>query len=178
MMKDTALVNVRELLAKIVPHVSGCNDAMAELMLIEAARTFARESDIVIESQTFPKNEAPAEYSLPENSSLPEKFLPLHFISKTYSDNGNTVTVTYSLLPIDEYMPDNIVKRHYEAITAQALFQLFNTPGKPWTNPDLGNFYLQKYRIALGDAMRDNNTNGAVFHQQALISEDSEIFLG
>lgn len=178
MMKDTALANVRELLAKIVPHVSGCNDAMAELMLIEAARTFARESDIVIESQTFSKDEAPSEYSLPENSSLPEKFLPLHFISRFSNDNGKTITVTYSLLPVGEYMPDDIVKRHYEAIVAQALFQLFNTPGKPWTNPDLGAFYLQKYRIALGDAMRDNNTNGAVFHQQVCIGENTDIFLG
>jgi hypothetical protein len=178
-MTDTTLTNVETLLNKVVPHVPGCNDTIAKLALCEAARTFARESDIVTETRTFSVDNAPELYKLPENSSLPEKFLPLHFISRKHNRTDNTtVDVTYSLLPIGNELPDDVVKRHYEAIVSCALFDLFNMPGKPWSNPQMANYHLQKYRIALGDAMRDNNTNGAVFHQQVCVAENTEIFLG
>lgn len=177
-MTNTTLIDVKTLLPKIVPHVSGCNDELAKLTLIDAARTFARESDIVIETQVFQIENAPGEYALPENSSVPEKFLPLHFINRTVDNVAKTVSVTYSLLPIAEFMPKDVIDRHYEAVIEQAMFCLFNTPGKPWTSGDLATFHLQKYRIALGDAMRDNNTSGAVFHQQAAIGVNTDIFLG
>lgn len=177
-MKEATLIDVKTLLPKIIPHVSGCNDDLAELVLIDAARTFARECDIVIETQVFPLEDAPGEFELPETSSVPEKFLPLHFINRAVDNIAKTVSVTYSLLPIAEFMPKDVIDRHYEAVIEQAMFCLFNTPGKPWTNSDLATYHLQRYRIALGDAMRDNNTSGAVFHQQAAIGTNADIFLG
>jgi hypothetical protein len=178
-MTDTILTNVETtLLNKVVPHVPGCNDTIAKLALSEAARTFARESDIVTEKRSFSVENAPELYKLPENSSLPEKFLPLHFICRKENNTDKTIDVTYSLLPIGNELPDDVVKRHYEAIVSCALFDLFNMPGKPWSNPQMANYHLQKYRIALGDAMRDHNTGGAVFHQQVCVAENTEIFLG
>jgi hypothetical protein len=38
----------------------------------------------------------------------------------------------------------------------------------------MANLYLQKYRIALGDAMRDNQTGGAVFDQYMLCGEPGD----
>jgi hypothetical protein len=159
------LISVHTLLPRIVPLLNGCNDDLANIILSDAARTFARESDIVIETRGFADYEAPAYGRMPEFALEPDKFVPLHFIYRQEDRENKRVYVTYSMLPISEYMPESVVVRHYEAITSQALFQLFSMPNKPWSNPQMAEMNLTKYRIALGDAIRDNVTGGAVFDQ-------------
>lgn len=161
-----------ELLAKVVPLVNGCNDTIAKITIAESARTFARESDIILETQEFEDSSAPEEKTLPENALDSENFLPLHFVDYKKDTQNRKVFVTYSLLPKTKQFPKCIIDRHYEAIVSHALFTLFNMPGRPWTNGELASFYLQKYRIALGDAIRDNTTGGAVFDQKIRIGEE------
>lgn len=159
------LISVHTLLPKIVPLLNGCNDDLANIILADAARTFARESDIVIETRGFADYEAPAYGRMPEFALEPDKFVPLHFICRQEDRENKRVYVTYSMLPIAEFMPESVIVRHYEAITSQALFQLYNMPAKPWSNPQMAELNYNKYRIALGDAIRDNQTGGAVFDQ-------------
>ena len=171
--------SVHTLLPKIVPLIAGCNDDLAEIILADAARTFARESDIVIETKGFPETEAPEYGRMPEFAVDKDHFVPLHFISRNEDKVNKLVYLTYSLLPTADLMPESVIIRHYEAITSQALFQLYSMPGKPWTSADMAQLYLQKYRIALGDAMRDNNTGGAVFDQFMICCEPGEVgFIG
>lgn len=173
-------VSVHTLLPKIVPLITGCNDDLAKIVLADAARTFARESDIVIETRGFFDYENPPEYGrIPEFAVDKESFVPLHFITRTEDTVNKRVYVTYSMLPILDMMPEAVIVRHYEAITSQALFQLYSMPGKPWSSPDMAQLYLQKYRIALGDAMRDNQTGGAVFDQYMICCEPGDAgFIG
>lgn len=167
-------ISVSTLLPKIVPLIAGCNDDLANIILADAARTFARESDIVIETRGYPEAEAPEYGRMPEFALDPDSFVPLHFIARKEDKQTKRVYVTYSLLPTADLMPEAVIIRHYEAVTSQALFQLYSMPGKPWTSSDMANLYLQKYRIALGDAMRDNQTGGAVFDQYMLCGEPGD----
>lgn len=160
------LINAAEtLLPRIVPFLSGCDDNIAKITLQDAVRTFARESDIILETQSYVLDKAPAYGNIPELSEDPDNFMPLHFVSYHKDGKNKVAYITYSLLPKSGMIPEEIVNRHYEAICAYALFILYNMPGKPWTSADMAAFQLQKYRIALGDAIRDNTTKGAVFDQ-------------
>lgn len=171
--------SVHTLLPKIVPLIAGCNDDLAKIILADAGRTFAREADIVIETRGFPETEAPEYGRMPEFAVDKDHFVPLHFIARNEDKVNKRVYLTYSLLPTADLMPESVIIRHYEAITSQALFQLYSMPGKPWTSADMAQLYLQKYRIALGDAMRDNNTGGAVFDQFMICCEPGEAgFIG
>lgn len=167
-------ISTDTLLPKIVPLVTGCNDDLAKIILADAARTFARESDIIIETRGYADYEAPDYGILPEFAIDPEHFVPLHFIAYKEDKPNKRVYVTYSLLPTADLIPESVSIRHYEAITSQALFQLYSMPGKPWSAPDMAQLYLQKYRIAAGDAMRDNNSNGAVFDQFMICCEPGD----
>lgn len=166
------LISTDTLLSKIVPFLSGCDDTIAKIALMDAARTFARESDIVIETVSYDTGLAPEYGRVPAVAVDYNNFIPHHFISQ-YNDNANDkVYVTYSLLPKSNMMPIDVLDRHYEAIVAYALFYLYNMPGKPWSSADMAAFQLQKYRIALGDAIRDNTTGGAVFEQGISIGDE------
>lgn len=167
-------ISAETLLPKIIPYIAGCNDDIAKLALCDAARTFARESDIILEVKSFPEENAPEYGVIPEFSSDPENFLPHHFISRNKNQQNNLIYVTYSLLPKKGLMPESVLDRHYEAIVAYALFILYNMPGKPWSSPDMAALQMQKYRIALGDAIRDNSTNGAVYDQLFICADPGD----
>jgi hypothetical protein len=167
-------VNVETLLAKIIPFVSGCNDTIAKIVLADAARTFARETDIITETQGYDIADAPEYGRIPEFAVDKENFLPLHFVARNEDKPNRKVYVTYSLLPTGNLMPEAVIDRFHEAITSKALFMLYSMPGKPWTAPDMAQLYFQKYRIAAGDAMRDNNTGGAVFDQYMICGEPGD----
>ncbi len=166
------LISTDTLLSKVVPFLSGCDDTIARIALQDAARTFARESDIIIETVSYEAPYAPDYGIIPEDSTDPDNFIPLHFVSQYKNNQNSIVYVTYSLLPKGSMIPESIINRHFEAIVAYALFFLYNMPGKPWSSADMAAFQLQKYRIALGDAIRDNTTGGAVFEQGITIVDE------
>jgi hypothetical protein len=139
-------VEINTLLPRITPHLPGCNDTIAKIALADAARTFARESDIIIETRGFVQDEAPAYGRMPEFALDPNNFLPLHFIARKDDQKVKRVYVTYSLLPIGNLMPESVVNRYYEAIINQALFTLCAMPNKPWSAPDMVQIYLQKFQ--------------------------------
>jgi hypothetical protein len=167
-------VNIDTLLPKIVPLLPGCNDAIAKIALMDAARTFARESDCIVETRGYPEDLAPGYGRMPEMSLDPDNFLPHHFIYRKEDHSIKRVYVTYSLLPIGNVMPESIVTRYYEAIVNLALAMLYQQPGKPWSNPNLYPYYQQKYQMSLGDAVRDTQSGGAVFDQSIYIGDPSE----
>lgn len=168
----TNLISTDTLLPKIVPFVTGCDDTVCKIALQDAARTFARESDMILETRSYDINYAPEYGRIPDAAEDPDNFIPLHFVSQYEDGKNNTVYVTYSLLPKGAMIPEAIINRHYEAIVAYALFFLYNMPGKPWSSADMAAFQLQKYRVALGDAIRDNTTGGAVFEQAITIADE------
>jgi hypothetical protein len=172
-------VNVEILLPKILPMLPGCNDTIAKIALSDAARTFARETDIIVETRGFVDGEAPEYGRMPEFALDPENFLPHHFIARNVDKSTRRVYITYSLLPTGNLMPESVVNRYYEAITNQALFTLCAMPNKPWSAPDMVQIYLQKYQVAAGDAIRDNTTGGAVFDQFMICGDVGDVgYLG
>lgn len=159
---------VKLIFPKILPSVSGCNDTIAAIAIKDAARTFAREADIVVETKIFNEEDAPE--IIPEKADA-DGFIPLHLIERSSDRKNHTVTIKYSLLPTGSLFPKKIADKYFEAIASLALFYLANTPGKPWTNGEFAMFNYNKYRISLGDAIRDNSTNGAVFHARLKLED-------
>lgn len=76
-----------------------------------------------------------------------------------YDDN---IRVRVALLPTDTAttLPDVSYTRHYDALLDGVLSRLYGHPAKPYSNPDIATYHLNRFRNAIGVASAEQKQGG------------------
>ena len=148
------------LLPAVIPQLPGCDELLVKSELLKSARTFAKETESLIELQSETITGKISEIALdPDIAGTVlrvysviddgQKIDPLDYevdpvaMKITFNQESGAdgkvrlVKLYYAMMPkiATDDLPEDWLNRYGDGIAALALFSLMNHPNKPYSNP-------------------------------------------
>lgn len=179
-MSSSMIADYNDLLSYMIVDLPSCPDKVILQQLRQTGRDFLARTEIWTEdldSINVVANTADYDLSVGDNAYIlrikkaeylggtlaPDDFYFLNnktfrFVTTPVASKTDALDITVILSPLlnSEIIPIWILERYAEPIMAGAKRNLLVMPNKPWSNPDLGNYFDEIYSIGISTGKRES----------------------